>query len=60
MLKYNFAKHAFEVNFASLWVIPWLFGILLAKGPLSVIFAFLIPPYGWYLVIEFFANKYLF
>lgn len=32
-------------------VITWLAGIVLAKGWLKLL-AFLLPPYGWYLIVE--------
>jgi len=33
-------------------VIPWLAGIVLAKGFWSTAAAICVPPYAWYLVIE--------
>ena len=33
-------------------LIPWLIGIVLAKGFWSTFFALIIPFYAWYLVIE--------
>ena len=33
-------------------IIPWLFGIVLAKGAWSTIFSVIMPPYAWYLLVE--------
>lgn len=34
-------------------VVMWLAGIVLSKGFWSCLIAVLIPPYAWYLVIEY-------
>jgi hypothetical protein len=36
-------------------VVPWLMGIVLAKGFWSTLFA-IFPPYAWYLVVERFMQ----
>lgn len=36
-------------------VVPWILGIVLAKGFWSTFFAFILPFWAWYLV----AEKYL-
>ena len=41
-----------EVIFTLLVLISWLVGIVIAKGFWSCLFATIIPPYAWYLVIE--------
>ena len=33
-------------------VIPWLMGIVLAKGTWSTMFSIFVIPYAWYLVAE--------
>ena len=33
-------------------VLPWLSGIVLAKGFWTTTIAVLFPPYAWYLVVE--------
>ena len=33
-------------------VVPWLIGIVISKGFWSCLFAIVIPPYAWYLVVE--------
>lgn len=33
-------------------VVPWLMGIVLAKGFISVLFSIVFAPYAWYLVVE--------
>lgn len=40
-------------------ILLWLMGIVLAKGFWSTFFAVIIPIYGWYLVVEAIALKYL-
>ena len=34
-------------------VVMWLVGIVISKGFWSCLIAVLIPPYAWYLVIEY-------
>ena len=41
-----------EIIASLLIMVTWLAGIVIAKGFWSSIFAILIPPYAWYLVIE--------
>lgn len=36
----------------SIMLIGWIAGLVLAKGFWSLIFAVIIPPYAWYLVVE--------
>ena len=38
-------------------MIVWIFGLILAKGFWSTFFAIIIPPWAWYLVVEY-AVKY--
>lgn len=50
-------KIAVNNNWASLLtllvvVIPWLMGIVLAKGFIQVLASVLFAPYAWYLVVE--------
>ena len=50
-------KIAVNNNWASLLtllvvVIPWLMGIVLAKGFIQVLVSVLFAPYAWYLVVE--------
>lgn len=50
-------KIAVNNNWASLLtllvvVIPWLMGIVLAKGFFQVLASVLFAPYAWYLVVE--------
>lgn len=33
-------------------VVPWLAGIVIAKGKVAVAAAIFIAPYAWYLVVE--------
>lgn len=33
-------------------IVIWLVGIVLANGFTSTFFAILLPPWGWYLVVE--------
>ena len=33
-------------------VVPWLMGIVISKWFWSCLFAIVIPPYAWYLVVE--------
>ena len=33
-------------------VVQWLMGIVISKGFWSCLFAIVIPPYAWYLVVE--------
>ena len=40
-------------------VLLWLLGIVLAKGFWSTFFAVVLPIWGWYLVVEAIATKYL-
>lgn len=32
--------------------IAWIAGIILAKGFWSTLFAVILPPWGWYLIVE--------
>jgi hypothetical protein len=41
-----------------MFFIVWLAGIVIAKGFWSVFFAFFIPFWGWYLVVEKVLNNY--
>lgn len=34
-------------------VVPWLIGIVVAKGFWSTLFSVVFAPYGWYLTVEF-------
>ena len=38
--------------FLFLIVVPWMMGVVLAKGLWSTIAAISLPPYAWYLVVE--------
>lgn len=39
-------------------IVPWLLGFVIAKGFWSTL-ACIIPFYSWYLVVEYFFNRYL-
>ena len=45
-------KHLVELIGAVLLGVPWLAGIVLAKGFWSTAAAVCVPPYAWYLVVE--------
>lgn len=45
-------KHLVELLVAVLLGVPWLAGIVLAKGFWSTAAAVCVPPYAWYLVVE--------
>lgn len=45
-------KHLVELLVAVLLDVPWLAGIVLAKGFWSTAAAVCVPPYAWYLVVE--------
>ena len=45
-------KHFVELLGVVVLVIPWLAGVVLAKGFWSTSAAVFVPPYAWYLVIE--------
>ena len=45
-------KHLTELIGAILLGVPWLAGIVLAKGFWSTVAAVCVPPYAWYLVVE--------
>jgi hypothetical protein len=45
-------KNLTELISAILFGVPWLAGIVLAKGFWSTTAAVCIPPYAWYLVVE--------
>ena len=45
-------KSLVEVVCVMLIVVPWLAGIVLAKGFWSTFAAICVPPYAWYLVVE--------
>jgi len=45
-------KHLVELLGAVLFVLPWLAGMVLAKGFWSTAAAVCVPPYAWYLVVE--------
>lgn len=34
-------------------VIPWLMGVVLAKGAWATFFSIVFPPYAWYLTTEY-------
>ena len=34
-------------------IIPWLMGVVLAKGIWSTFFSIVFPPYAWYLATEY-------
>ena len=44
-------KEAIEPIVGTVMFIAWLAGIVLAKGWYKLL-AFLIPPYGWYIIVE--------
>ena len=44
-------EKAIETIVGTVMFIAWLAGIVLAKGWYKLL-AFLIPPYGWYLIVE--------
>lgn len=37
---------------AAIAIVPWLIGIVLAKGFWSTLFACIFPPWAWYLCVE--------
>jgi len=37
-------------------VIPWIMGIVIAKGLWSTLFSIMVPMYSWYLVAEHFMK----
>lgn len=41
------------------FLVPWLAGIVFAKGTGSTILAVIFPPWAYYLVIEFVINRLL-
>lgn len=45
-------KHLVELLGAVLFGLPWLAGMVLAKGFWSTAAAVCVPPYAWYLVVE--------
>lgn len=45
-------KYLTELAIAILTCLPWLAGIVLAKGAWLTAAAVFFPPYAWYLVIE--------
>ena len=45
-------KHLIELITALFAGIPWLAGIVLAKGFFGTFAAVCLPPYAWYLVVE--------
>ena len=45
-------KHLVELIAVVLLGVPWLAGIVLAKGFWSTSAAVCVPPYAWYLVVE--------
>lgn len=49
--------HLIEGLFALFLGITWLLGFVIAKGVWSTIFC-IIPFYSWYLVLDFFFNRY--
>ena len=44
------------INF--ILAVMWICGIVIVKGFWSTLFAVIIPPYSWYLVVEHFLIKY--
>lgn len=44
--------------FRAFLTIVWVFGIVLAKGFWSTFFAIFIPPWSWYLVVEYAAKHF--
>lgn len=40
--------------------VTWVFGVVIAKGFWSTLFAFCIPFWAWYLSIEWIAVNYVF
>lgn len=40
--------------------LAWLFGLVLAKGFWSTMFALIMPVWAWYLSIEWLAANYIF
>jgi len=45
-------RHFVELLGAVLFCVPWLAGMVLAKGFWSTAAAVCVPPYAWYLVVE--------
>lgn len=45
-------KHLVELIAVVLLGVPWLAGMVLAKGFWSTSAAVCVPPYAWYLVVE--------
>jgi hypothetical protein len=39
-------------------VVPWMLGVVIAKGFISTSIAIFIPLYAWYPGIEFFFQRY--
>ena len=60
MWSYNFKEKSFKIQIFSFWSIIWILGIVIAKGFWSTFFAIFVYPWSFYLVVEFFATKYLF
>lgn len=45
-------KHLVELFGEVLFGLPWMVGVVLAKGFWSTVAAVCVPPYAWYLVVE--------
>lgn len=40
-------------------IVSWLLGVVIAKGATSTLAAIFLPPYAWYLVVEYGFQRWL-